>query len=294
MNHTNLWADHFSTAASLAIADQETFLTGRADLDKRGIERFLVAPGRISGLVAARNTGAELHTSITLPLLASDQAAGPASPTPHGRNHEPDDAALSDWMTDPDPVRGLNLLPDPAHLRFACTCPAASPCRHAAALAHAFIDRLRTHPGDLAVLRGLRQPALPAQDIPAADRSADTSTKTRLSAHHAWTWYRECTDLPPIPDYSPPQSNEPPSPATWAPPPPPAPTSEHLNALVNDAAAQAKNFLHSGTPLECAWEADTIRLASRIPHIRISDIADRLDLDIAELRDRITAARTPG
>ncbi|GHG28574.1 hypothetical protein [Streptomyces zaomyceticus] len=292
MNHTNLWADHFGTAASVAIADQETFLAGRADLDERGIERFLISPGRISGLVTARNTGAELHAAITLPVLTSDQAANLGTATPQCGHHEADDAALPDCMAEPAHIGGVNLLPDPAQLSFACTCPATSACRHAAALAHAFLDRLRTHPGDLAVLRGLRQPSLPAQDIPAADTSAGTRTKTRLSAHHAWTWFRECTDLPSIPNYLPSLSNEPPSPAAWLPPPPPAPTSEHLHALVNDAATCATDFLRSGAPLECAWDTDAIRLASRIPHIRISDVADRLGLDIGELRDRITATRT--
>lgn len=292
MNNTNLWADRFSTAASAAIADQETYLAGRTDLDERGIERFLISPGRISGLVTARNTGAELHVTITLPVLTSDHAASLRTATSQCVHHEASDDALPDCLAEPAHTGGVNVLPDPAQLRFVCTCPATSPCRHAAALAHALIDRLRTYPGDLAVLRGLRQPSHPAQDIPAADTSADTRTKTRFSAHHAWAWYRECTDLPPIPNYSPSLSNEPPSPPAWSPPPPPAPTSEHLQALVNDAATHATDFLRSGTPLECAWESDAVRLVSRIPHIRLSDVADRLGLDIAELRHRITTART--
>lgn len=290
MNHTSMWADGFGAAARAAITDQEAFLAGRADLDERGIERFLISPGRISGLVTARNTGAELHAAITLPVLTADQAAALRTTTPQCEHLEADDGALPECLADTAHTGGVSVLPDPAELSFICTCPATSPCRHAAALAHALIDRLRTHPEDLAALRGLRQPPHPAQDLPAAGTSTDTRPKTRFSAHHAWAWYRECPDLPLIPKYLPSLSDEPPGPPAWAPPPPPAPTTEHLHALVNDAATQARNFLRSGTPLECAWDEDAVRLAARIPHTSIPEIADRLGLDIADLRNRITAA----
>ncbi|MFJ6755836.1 hypothetical protein ACIQNK_12550 [Streptomyces sp. NPDC091273] len=292
MNHTSTWADRFGAAVSAAIADQEAFLAGRADLDERGIERFLISPGRISGLVTARNTGAELHAAITLPVLTAGQAATLRTATPQCEHHEADEGALPECLADPAHTGGVTVLPDPAELSFICTCPAISPCRHAAALAHALIDRLRTHPEDLAALRGLRQPPHPAQDLPPAGASTNTRPKTRISAHHAWAWYREYPDRPPIPNYSPSLSNEPPGPPACSPPPPPAPTTEHLHALVNDAATQARNFLCSGTPLECAWDEDAVRLAARIPHIRISEVADRLGLDIADLRSRITAACT--
>ncbi|MCM1973586.1 hypothetical protein [Streptomyces sp. G1] len=294
MNHTSMWADGFLAAAHAAITDQEVFLGGRADLDELGIERFLISPGRISGLVTARNTGAELHAAITLPVLTADQAAALRTATPQCEHLEADDGALPECLADPAHTGGVPVLPDPAEFSFICTCPATSPCRHTAALAHALIDRLRIHPEDLATLRGLRHPSLPAQDLPAAGASTDIRPKTRFSAHHAWAWYRECPDLPPIPKYSPSPSlsNEPPSPPAWSSPPPPAPTTEHLHALVNDAATQARNFLRSGTLLECAWDEDAVRLAARIPHTSIPEIADRLGLDIADLRNRITAAST--
>ncbi|MFD9458788.1 hypothetical protein ACFWBC_37635 [Streptomyces sp. NPDC059985] len=285
-----MWADGFGTAAQTAITDQEAFRTGRADLDEHGIERFLISPGRISGLVTARNTGAELHTSITLPILTFEQAAALRTTTPQCEHHEADEGALPECLADPAHTGGVRILPDPTELSFTCTCPATSPCRHAAALAHAIIDRLRTHPEELAVLRGLRQPSHPAQDLAAAGANTETRPKTQLSAHHAWAWYRDCPDLPPIPTYAPSLSKEPPHPPTWSPPPPPAPPAEHLHGLVKDAATHARDYLRSGTPLECAWDEDAVRLAGRIANTSLLDIADRLGLDIADLRNRITTA----
>ncbi|MGW3252472.1 hypothetical protein ACWDCX_18150 [Streptomyces fungicidicus] len=292
MNHASMWADSFGAAARLAIADQETLLVGRADLDDRVIERLWISPGRISGIVTARNSGAELRVAIALPVLTADQAAAVRTASPHCEHHEADDNALPECLADPAHVGGVTVVPCPGELRFICTCAMTSPCRHAAALAHALTDRLVTHPKDFAVLRGLRQPQHPAQELPTAGARTDTRPKNRLSAHHAWAWYRECPDLPPIPDYSPFLSEEPPGLPAWAPPPPPAPTTEHLHALVNDAVAQARDFLCIGVPLECTWEQDAVRLASRIPHTCIPDIADRLGLDVADLRNRITAGRT--
>ncbi|WP_405974831.1 hypothetical protein OG496_43980 [Streptomyces sp. NBC_00988] len=292
MNHASPWADSFGAAARLAIADQETLVAGRADLDDRIIERLWISPGRISGIVTARNSGAELRTAITLPVLTADQVAAVRTASPQCEHHEADDNALPECLADPAHVGGVTVLPDPGELRFICTCPTTSPCRHAAALAYALTDRLHNHPEDFAVLRGLRQPKHPAQDLPTAGAHTHTGPKNRLSAHHTWAWYRECPDLPPIPHYSPSLSEEPPGPPAWAPPPLPAPTTEHLHALVNDAAAQARDFLRIGVPLECAWDEDAVRLSSRIPHTCIPDIADRLGLDIADLRNRIAAGRT--
>jgi hypothetical protein len=58
-----------------------------------------------------------------------------------------------------------------------------------------------------------------------------------------------------------------------------------LHALVDDAATQAREFLRTGALLECAWDQDAIRLTSRVPHAGIPDIADRLGLDSAHLRN---------
>ncbi|MEU0001856.1 hypothetical protein ABZ069_33600 [Streptomyces microflavus] len=292
MSHTSIWADSFS-AAHAAITDREAVLDGRADLDQFGIGHFLISPGRVSGLVTARNTGLELQTAITLPILTADQAAALRTATARCAHHETDESALPACLADPVHAGGVRLLPDPSDLMFICTCPSATPCRHTAALAHALVDRLRTHPDDLATLRGLRQPLLPPQDVPAAAVSTIAGTRPvkQLSAHHAWAWYRECPDLPPVPDYSPVLPDGPASSSGWSPPPSPAPPAEHLYALVTDAAAQAAGFLRSGTPLECAWNDDAVRLAARIPNTSISEIADRLGLDIADLRNRI--AETP-
>ncbi|MDX3643941.1 hypothetical protein [Streptomyces sp. MB09-02B] len=291
MNHASLWADSVGAAARSTIADQETLLVGRTDLDDRGIERLWISPGRISGIVTARNSGAELRVAITLPVLTADQASNVRTASPHCEHHDAEDNTLPDCLADPAHAGGVTVVPSPGELRFICTCAMTTPCRHAAALAHALTDRLATHPEDFAVLRGLRQPQHPAQDLPTAGAPTDTRPKNRLSAHHAWAWYRQYPDLPPVPEYSPSLSEEPPGLPDWA-PPPPAPTTEHLHALVNDAAAQARDFLRTGIPLQCAWDADAVRLSSRIPHTCIPDIADRLGLDVADLRNRITECHT--
>ncbi|AXU16863.1 hypothetical protein [Streptomyces clavuligerus] len=287
MNHPGLWADRFGAAALTAIADPEVLLAGRADLDDRGIENLLISPGRVFGLVPARNTGAELHTAITLPILTPDQAAALRAATPQPDSKGTDDP-LPECPADSGHTGGVTIVPDPAELSFTCTCPATTPCRHTAALAHALVDRIRTHPEDLATLRGLRHPPHPVEPLPTAHTGPGTRPKALLSAHHVWAWYRERSDLPLVPTCLPSLSSEPPGPPAWSPPPPPAPAAEHLHALVNDAAAQARDFLRSGTPIECAWANDAVRLTSRIPRPAIADIADRLGLDIADLRSRIT------
>ncbi|MFE3151197.1 hypothetical protein ACFXJ6_31765 [Streptomyces sp. NPDC059218] len=292
MNHTNLWAESFGATARSAIANQETLLAGRVNLDNRGIAHLRISPGRISCTMTARNSGAELHAAITLPVLTTTQIATIRTASPQCEHHnEATDIALPECIADPAHTGGVAVLPAPDELRFICTCATTPPCRHAATLAHALTDRLHTHPEDLAVLRGLRQPQHPTQDLPTADTSTDPRPRAQTSAHHAWAWYRECPSLPAIPDYSPPLREEPRVRPAWSTPPHPAPAAEQLHALVDDAAAHAGDFLHNGTPLECAWDEDAIRLASRIPHPCLPDIADRLSLDIANLRNRIITAK---
>ncbi|MFF1344376.1 hypothetical protein ACFVYT_42455 [Streptomyces sp. NPDC058290] len=63
---------------------------------------------------------------------------------------------------------------------------------------------------------------------------------------------------------------------------------------MRDAAVQAGAFLHEGNPLECRWDEDAVRLAARIPHTRVPEVAERLGIDIAELCRRITAAEPAG
>ncbi|GAA2999718.1 hypothetical protein GCM10010519_35380 [Streptomyces lactacystinicus] len=140
------------------------------------------------------------------------------------------------------------------------------------------------------------EPSTASSDIPAAECSdtravttASTSArKLHLTAHHAWAWYREGAEPPPIPGHQPGLPEDPgPTPPTWPVPPSPAPRAEQLHALIADAATQARNHLLSGTALECARDEDAVRLAAVIPHIRVSEIADRLGLDVAELRHRL-------
>ncbi|WP_073819129.1 hypothetical protein [Kitasatospora sp. CB01950] len=107
-----------------------------------------------------------------------------------------------------------------------------------------------------------------------------------LTAHHAWAWYAEA-ELPLLPDHTPALSTDPqPAAPAWPCPPPPAPAEDQLLALVADAAARARAHLLIGAPLACARDDDAVRLAAAVPRARLADIAERLDIDIAELRER--------
>ncbi|MFC9734320.1 hypothetical protein ACFWGM_05005 [Streptomyces roseolus] len=107
------------------------------------------------------------------------------------------------------------------------------------------------------------------------------------SGQHAWDWYRKTGRLPTIPIHPAKPSGKPSDRPDRTLPPPPAPGTEQLLALIEDAAVQARKFLGRKASLECAWEEDAVRLTSRIPHLRIPDIAERLGLDVADLRHRI-------
>ncbi|WP_052499835.1 hypothetical protein [Streptomyces vietnamensis] len=286
MNRDSLWTAGWESAVRAAITQPDTFLTGRADMDAGGIGNLQIAPGRLTALITGRNSRAELRAAITLPVIPADQAAILDTASPRCPNHHGADSTdLSQCLADPAHTGGVSLLPVADELRFICTC-GMPPCRHIAALAHAFTDRLRTHPGDLAILRGLREP----QHDALAPSTNVTTTKNHIAAHHAWVWHRERPDQPSVPDLSPTIPDQPPAPPAWS--PPPIPSRDHLPALVADAAAQAAGLLLSGRPLECAWDDDAVRLASRIPHVRLPDIADRLGLDIAQLRERLTRTRS--
>ncbi|MFI8515334.1 hypothetical protein ACIGHB_29820 [Streptomyces sp. NPDC085460] len=280
--NTNPWADAFEAAARAALADPDLFRTGRDDLNSHGIQRLRIEPGRISGFVATRGAHTELHATITLPLLTSSPPPAPAC----AQHHDSAGDALPDCLTDPAHAHGPALLPDPAQLRLTCTCSMAT-CRHTAVLAHAFADHLRTHPEDLAAVRGLRAPSRPLQDVPGTNESA--RPKPLVSAHHAWSQYRKTDDLPPVPTLLAEPTSESIAHQDRALPPPPAPRAEYLLALIEDAAAQARHFLTGDASLECAWEEDAVRLAARVPHLRVPELAERLGLDVADLRRRIAA-----
>ncbi|MFI8769494.1 hypothetical protein ACIGN6_31945 [Streptomyces sp. NPDC053792] len=286
MNRDSLWAAGWETAVRAAIAQPDTFLAGRADVETDSIGNLQIAPGQLTALITGRNSRAELRTAITVPLIPADQAAILTAASPHcPSHHDADSNDLPECLADPAHTGGVPVLPVAGELRFICTC-GMPPCRHTAALAHAFARQLRARPGDLAILRGLRKP----QHDALAPRTNLTTTKKHLAAHHAWAWYRERPDQPSVPDLVLPVPDQPPAPPAWS--PPPVPGREHLHSLVVDAATQAAGLLLSGWPLECVWDDDAVRLTSRIPHVRIPDIADRLGLDIAQLRERLAQSRS--
>ncbi len=111
-----------------------------------------------------------------------------------------------------------------------------------------------------------------------------------VTAHHAWAWHREAAEPPLVPARTPTITDASELAETpWPPPPPPAPGEEQILALIADAAAQARSHLLVGTPLECARTEDTVRLAAAVPRARMSEIAERIGMDIADLRSRIRA-----
>lgn len=102
-------------------------------------------------------------------------------------------------------------------------------------------------------------------------------------------WYRECAEPPLLPTHTPqltdrPVTNLPVSPA----PPAPAPQPEQIHALISDAASQARAHLRDATRLECAQHEDALRLAAALPSIRLPETAERLGIDIADLRAQLS------
>ncbi|MFG2394634.1 hypothetical protein ACGFYF_37995 [Streptomyces lavendulae] len=293
MNQTSPWADRFATTARAAINDPDTLRAGRTELDTQGVEHLRLTPGRIFGIMPARGKGSEVHVAILLPVLTAEQAATIRTASRDCAHTAAPTHTLPDCLADPAHTSGVAVVPQPTELRFICTCPADnSPCRHAAAVVHVLTDHLLTHPESLAVLRGLS--TSPAQDIPPAGASSGAKPRTRLSAHHTWAWHHDFPDPSPAPRYTAAPFETIPATPTWSAPPPPAAPTEQLHALVRDAAVQAGAFLHDGTPLECRWDEDAVRLAARIPNTRVPEVAERLGIDIAELRRRITAAEPAG
>ncbi|MFD5422627.1 hypothetical protein ACFWJT_32000 [Streptomyces sp. NPDC127069] len=293
MNPTSLWAQHFADAAHAAIPEPEILHAGRTELDDQGVEHLRITPGRLFGIMPARGKGSEVHAAILLPVLTAEQATALRTASPDCAHTHAPAHTLPECLAHPAHTGGITVVPQTADLRFLCTCPAGtSPCRHTAALVHVLTDHLITHPQSLAVLRGLSTSQ--AEDLPPAGARSGTEPKTRISAHHTWAWHRDFPDPAPVPRYCPAATRNTPATPAWSCPPPPAAPAEQLHALVRDAAAQVGAFLHQGTPLECRWQEDAVRLTAAIPHTRIPDVAERLGIDIADLRRRTTTTEPAG
>lgn len=295
----NAWANSWETAVRTAVSNEAILLAGHNDLTAGGIAHLDLTPGTAAAMVTARHSNEAVHTVITLPVLTDEQVATVrAASSSCGHLQKLRAGELPDCLADPAHTDNVPLAPSAAEIGFVCAC-GTSPCQHAAALALAVTHRLSTHPAEFAILRGL-SPQLMRAEAPASgvdtgvatSRAAPTG-RCYITAHHAWGWYRECAELPAVPDHAPSIPDSPVHAApSWSPPPPPGPREEQLHALLNDAAAQARSHLLSATALECAWDDDAIRLTVTVPRTRHSEIAERLGLDIAQLRERLTA-QTP-
>lgn len=71
-------------------------------------------------------------------------------------------------------------------------------------------------------------------------------------------------------------------------PPALAPEPEQIHALISDAASQARARLRNATRLECGAGEDAIRLAAAVPGIRRPETAERLGIDLADLREQLS------
>jgi hypothetical protein len=152
---------------------------------------------------------------------------------------------------------------------------------------------LNDYPAAFTALRDL--PATPPdtqrQPIPASApvvTHTPPADRTHIPAHQAWQWYRD-PDTPvlitllttPAPQIA---TAVAPHRLVFEPPPSPAPSSDHFDALIADAAAQASAYLLTGTELSCTTADDAARLATALPSVAQQKIADRLGIAIADLK----------
>lgn len=288
------WAHTWETLLRAAISDEALWLAGHNDLSAGGLTHLTLTPGRISAITTDRHHTTPAHPTITLPVLTDDQiTAWQAASSTCGHHQALRAGKLPECLTNPDHTGGVPIQPASEEITLSCDC-GNSPCRHIATLTHAVTARLTTRPTDFATLRGLQEP--PAQhpttgtDQPVTTTRTTPGGKIHIPAHHAWAWYRECAEPPLLSTYTPELTDEPvPSlPALMA-PPAPAPDPEQIHALISDAATQARAHLRNATPLECALHEDALRLAAAVPGVRLPETAERLGIDIADLREQISA-----
>lgn len=289
----NTWARTWETLLRNTIKDEALWLAGHNDLSAGGLTHLTLAPGRVSSTATDRHHTTPAHPTITLPVLTDDQITTwqAASPT-CGHHQAVRTGKLPECLNNPDHTGGVRTQPVSEEITLSCDC-GSSPCHHIAALAHAVTARLTTRPTDFATLRGL--PELPTQhptidtDQPVTTTRTTPGGKIHIPAHHAWAWYRECAEPPLLPTYTTEQTNEVAADLpTLQVPPAPAPEPEQIHALISDAASQARAHLHNATRLECALHEDALRLAASIPSIRLPETAERLGIDIADLREQIS------
>ncbi|MEU6406046.1 hypothetical protein [Streptomyces sp. NPDC046985] len=291
----NAWAHAWETPLRAAINDETLWLAGHNDLSAGGLTHLTLEPGRVSATATDRHHTASANPAITMPVLTHAQTAAWQTTSPTCGHHQAvRTGKLPECLTNPDHTGGVPTWPAPEEITFDCDC-GSSPCRHAAALAHAVTTLLAAHPADFVTLRGLpadspQHPPVTGTDQPVTTTRTTPGGKIHIPAHHAWAWYRECAEPPLLPTYTPEWTDGPAPdlPARTA-PPAPAPAAEQLQALIHDAAAQARAHLRDNTQLECSLHEDVLRLAATIPGVRLPETAERLSIDIPDLREQISA-----
>lgn len=288
------WAHTWETVLRATISDEALWLAGHNDLSAGGLTHLTLELGRVSATATDRHHTTPAHPAITLPALTNAQITAWQTASPACGHHQAvRTGKLPECLTNPDHTGGVPIQPASEKVTVSCDC-GSSPCRHIAALTHAVTARLTTHPTDFATLRGLPEHPTPppgtGTDQPVATTRTTPGGKVHIPAHHAWAWYRECAEPPLLPTYTPELTDEPvpglPAPAA---PPAPAPEPEQIRALISDAASQAWAHLRNATRLECALHEDALRLAAAVPGIRLPETAERLGIDIADLREQISA-----
>ncbi|WP_372412200.1 hypothetical protein [Streptomyces luteireticuli] len=291
----NTWAHTWESLLRATINDEALWLAGHNDLSAGGLTHLTLETGRAHATATDRHNTTPAHPTITMPVLTDDQTTTWQSASPTCGHHQAVHAGkLPECLTNPAHTGGVPTQPAPGEIISNCDCR-NSPCRHIAALTHAVTALLTTHPADFATLRGL--PADPPQHHPDTSTHQPVTTtrttpggKVHIPAHHAWAWYRECAEPPLLPTYTPELTDEPvPNLPAQAAPPTPAPQPEQIHALISDAAAQARAHLRDATHLECALHDDALRLAAAVPGVRLPETAERLAIDIADLREQISA-----
>ncbi|MGY5131827.1 hypothetical protein ACWGJW_05355 [Streptomyces nigrescens] len=291
----NAWADTWETLLRLTINDEALWLAGHNDLSAGGLTHLTLEPGRVGAAVTDRHNTAPAHATIIMPVLTDVQTtAWQSASLTCGHHQAVRTGKLPECLMNPTHTGGVPTQPAPGEITFSCDC-GNSPCRHTAALTHAVTARLTTHPADFATLRGL--PARTPQHHPATSTHQPVTTarttpggKVHIPAHHAWAWYRECAEPPLLPTYTPEITDGPvPTLPAQTAPPAPAPEPEQIHALISDAAAQARAHLRDATHLECVLHDDALRLAAAVPGVRLPETAERLAIDIADLREQISA-----
>ncbi|MEV5778566.1 hypothetical protein AB0L49_46505 [Streptomyces antimycoticus] len=290
----NAWAHTWQSLLRAAINDETLWLAGHNDLSAGGLTHLTLEPGQVTATATDRHHTTPAHPTITVPVLTDDQTTTwqTASPT-CGHHQAVRTGKLPECLTNPAHTGGVPTQPAPEEITFSCDCGTA-PCRHIATLTHAVTARLTIHPAHFAQLRGFPehppQPHTPNSTAqPVTTTRTTPSGKIHIPAHHAWAWYRECAEPPLLPTYTPEITDEPVPRRPAAVPPAPAPQAAQIHALISDAAAQARAHLRDATRLECALHEDALRLAATVPGVRLPETAERLGIDIADLREQISA-----